>query len=484
MTLPRGLLDQPQRGRRQDRLHRRAKRSSAPADEAQCPEYSKVGTVDARQLGAAGADPRRHLPRRAAARQPLPALPHRRRLRDPRQARRHGRPGPADRAARGRLRGPAAGAVPEFNMHFFGSERGLLATPDPVRHLPGRNAPSCPGTRRSPNQTLDPVLHARLRPRRRALPERPAPVRARRSRPASPTTPPAPTRPSAIESTRPDGDQNLAGARRSRRRPASRDARGRPLLPRGGARRAREPERYAGLAEQRVAGLPGREPGRHRDRRRRRRHPPALPPAATSTSPAHTRARRSAWWSSCPRSPGPTTSATSSSAPRSTSTRPRPRSRRSPTRCRRSSTASRCGCARSRSTSTGPDFTLNPTNCDPFAVGATMLGDRRRAGRASSPHFQVANCANLAVRAEAEPEADRRPQAARPPGDPRDAAPPAPGEANIAPGLGHAAEGRAARQRPHRHALHPARSSPPTPARRGSLIGTASRYNAAARRSR
>ena len=41
-----------------------------------------------------------------------------------------------------------------------------------------------------------------------------------------------------------------------------------------------------------------------------------------------------------------------------------------------------------------PNFTLNPTNCDPFAVGATAYGDQG-AQVARSTHFQVANCADL-----------------------------------------------------------------------------------------
>ena len=41
-----------------------------------------------------------------------------------------------------------------------------------------------------------------------------------------------------------------------------------------------------------------------------------------------------------------------------------------------------------------PGFTLNPTNCDPFSVGASVSGDE---GASASPsaHFQVANCADL-----------------------------------------------------------------------------------------
>ena len=41
-----------------------------------------------------------------------------------------------------------------------------------------------------------------------------------------------------------------------------------------------------------------------------------------------------------------------------------------------------------------PNFTVNPTNCDPFQVNATITGDQ--GGAASfAPHFQVANCSVL-----------------------------------------------------------------------------------------
>ena len=42
-----------------------------------------------------------------------------------------------------------------------------------------------------------------------------------------------------------------------------------------------------------------------------------------------------------------------------------------------------------------PNFALNPTNCDPFAVDATAFGDQGAQGSMES-HFQVANCGKLA----------------------------------------------------------------------------------------
>ncbi len=42
-----------------------------------------------------------------------------------------------------------------------------------------------------------------------------------------------------------------------------------------------------------------------------------------------------------------------------------------------------------------PDFALNPTNCEPLTSNATVTGDEG-ATAALAPHFQVGNCANLA----------------------------------------------------------------------------------------
>lgn len=44
-----------------------------------------------------------------------------------------------------------------------------------------------------------------------------------------------------------------------------------------------------------------------------------------------------------------------------------------------------------------PGFALNPTNCDPFAINATLAGDEG-ARSAQGTHFQVANCAALPFR--------------------------------------------------------------------------------------
>ena len=57
-----------------------------------------------------------------------------------------------------------------------------------------------------------------------------------------------------------------------------------------------------------------------------------------------------------------------------------------------------------------PNFTLNPTNCDPLSVDAQVFGDEG-AVSTSSTHFQVANCGALpfapkfALRFSAQPSA-------------------------------------------------------------------------------
>ena len=65
-----------------------------------------------------------------------------------------------------------------------------------------------------------------------------------------------------------------------------------------------------------------------------------------------------------------------------------------------------------------PGFTLNPTNCDPFAVESVLFGKRRRRGTQGS-YFQAANCATLKYGPKLTLEAERRRRPPRTPGDPR-----------------------------------------------------------------
>ena len=75
------------------------------------------------------------------------------------------------------------------------------------------------------------------------------------------------------------------------------------------------------------------------------------------------------------------TSATSSSGPRSTSIPPTPRSPRSPIRCPQILDGIPLRLRSIRINLDRPDFTLNPTNCDPFSVERQDRRRRRRRGR-------------------------------------------------------------------------------------------------------
>ena len=66
-----------------------------------------------------------------------------------------------------------------------------------------------------------------------------------------------------------------------------------------------------------------------------------------------------------------------------------------------------------------PEFTLNPTNCEPLATEGTIAGSEGAAAKASS-HFQAAQLRRPRVRPEAGPAALRRRQPPRPSGDQRD----------------------------------------------------------------
>ena len=115
-------------------------------EEAQCPEFSKVGTDSIDQLGAAGADLGRDLPRRSAARQSLPDLPHRRRLRAPTSSSPgSAQPRPADRPADGHLRRPAADAADRIQPPLLRLRARPAGDADPVRHLRGQHRHSCRG---------------------------------------------------------------------------------------------------------------------------------------------------------------------------------------------------------------------------------------------------------------------------------------------------------------------------------------------------
>ena len=299
-------------------------------------------------------------------------------------------------------------------MHFFGSERGLLATPTQCGTYPVESE-FVPWNTALDLRAHDQPHHHRLGPERHA---------AARAAPG----PFAPELEAGVADTTAGVHSPFSAGRQARRRrpepdrpqrhdPAGLrgDPEGHPVLPGGGDRDGSATPAYPGLAEQADAGLPGREPGRHRRRRRRRRDPAALLPGKVYLA-------------------GPYKGAPLSLvvvAPRRL--RPlRPRQRRGPGR----GLASTRSPPRSPTVSDPlpqilegiplrtrsiqidldrPNFALNPTNCDPFAVDATITGDEGGVGAAGVP-LPGRQLRRPALRAEAQPEAQRRRQAARPPG--------------------------------------------------------------------
>ena len=100
--------------------------------------------------------PRLRLPRPAPTRQPLPHLLRRQRLRHPHQARRNRHREPRTGRLTISLTELPQTPLTSFYMHFFGSERGLLATPTQCGEYPVK--PPSPLGLNPPNPNLHPVL--------------------------------------------------------------------------------------------------------------------------------------------------------------------------------------------------------------------------------------------------------------------------------------------------------------------------------------
>ena len=118
-----------------------------------------------------------------------------------------------------------------------------------------------------------------------------------------------------------------------------------------------------------------------------------------------------------------------------------------------------------------PNFTLNPTNCDPFSVDTLVFGDQGSTsiGVEPLPGFQLPE---PRFRSAYRPEADRQHEAPRPSGadghsDGRSR------RSEHPPRHGDDAQDRAPRERPHPHHLHAGSSSLSMPARAQSVYGTA-----------
>ena len=161
--LPRGVLDQSRRRRRQGLLlgrlrHVRHDRGSA------VPAVLEDRNRVVAQLGPARRAARVDLHRRPAARQPLPHHRHGRRLRHPHQAPWHGAARPADRPADASpSRTCPRRRSPNFSDALLRLRAGAAGDPDALRDLPGRDQLH-PLGRLSPRSAVDPVLRDHLRP--------------------------------------------------------------------------------------------------------------------------------------------------------------------------------------------------------------------------------------------------------------------------------------------------------------------------------
>ena len=440
-------------------------RSADPRTRGQCPEFSKIGTVEDRQLGAA----RRRSTGRSTSASRCPGTAYRivltaDGLRDPHEARRHDRK-PTRRPGSSRSASPNLPQSPltEFDMHIFGSERGSLATPSQCGTYPVESdlralelGGSEPGPRTASSRSTSGPNGSPARARRATS--------RRASKPAASNTTAGMYTPFnlasiAMTATRTAQPGRGHDATRLRRLPARR-----PVLPAVGDRPARLDPLYSGVAEQATPACPAASQDRHGHRRRRRRLPAAarrrqgLPRRPIQRRAAEPRGRRPGRVRPLrPRQWSP-------SGPRSSSTRSPARSASTPTRCRRSSRGSRCARRLLDVNLDRPDFTFNPTNCDPFAVTSSIFGDEGGAARRGE-RFQVANCASLPYGPNAGDLPAGQSQTARPPGDPRRASTRAPGKRTSKSISVLLPKGSLLDNTPHRHDLHPGRVRRRTPAR-------------------
>ena len=402
----RGLLDQPERAPTARRPAPTPKRPSGPQLPAQLPRVLQ------------GRHPRRSTARRCPA--PIPGAIY---LGEPLPGNRTGSsspptaspptsssPGtvsadPVDRAAGRHLPGPAAEPAPAIQHALLRLRARPARDADPVRHLPGRNRRSSPGTSVLPDQNSTQFFTLDSGPNGGALPGPPARLRPDASRPAARTTPPAPT-PVLAELDRDDGEQNLTAARRHDaaglpRRPC----RG-PLLPGGGARGAGR-SRYPASPEQDSSPpLPGRQPGRHRRRRRGRR--------ATTPSTSPGKVYLAGPYKGAPLSLAVVTPAVSGPydlgnvvvrVRRSTSTPSTAQVTRdlrpAPADHRRDPAAAALGPDQPRP----PELHPQPDQLRPVLGRRHGLRRPRRDRQPRASRFQVANCAALPFAPEAQPQA-------------------------------------------------------------------------------
>ncbi len=342
-------------------------------------------------------------------------------------------------------------------MHFFGSERGTLATPTACGTYPVTTTftpwdSSLPALTSSQFFTLD------------SGPEgQPCPGPVRPFSPtfqaASPSHVPGAHSPFEVELRRPDGDQNLAGLTVQTPPGFSGTLKGIPVLPQAASIQLSNPL-YSGLAELAAPLCPAAS-----------QIGTAVGGVGAGTQPLYVPGKvyLAGPYKGAPLSllvvlpsvsgPYDLGNAVVRAAIRSIKDRPGDDGLRSTAADHRRYPAA--DPRRSGSISTGPDSPQPDQLRPPLS---RCPGDRNEGATANhSNHFQLANCRGCRL-SRSFHEAERRSQSSRPPGHPRRAHRATRGSQPAAH-LGHPAQGRAPRQLAHRHDLHPG------PVRAGRLPG-------------
>ena len=294
-------------------------------EEARCPEFAKIGTLEVHSPVLPGV-----LPGAIYIGKPLPSERYRLfiafdgfgvHVKLPGSA----HPDPQTGQLVTEFRNLPQFPFEDFDLHFFGAEHGILATPTRCGAYPVTTEFE-PWDAALPDQTSTQFFTLDSGPNGSACPNGPRPF-APGFKAASATNTAGSHTAFSLDLTRQDGEQNLSALNVTTPPGFSASLKGVPYCPEPAIAAAATPG-YSGLAESEHPSCPAASLVGEAIAGAGAAPIPSTPPAR-STSPAPTRAPPSASSSSPRRSPAPMTSATFSSAPRFTSTRPPPRSPRS-----------------------------------------------------------------------------------------------------------------------------------------------------------
>ena len=122
---------------------------------------------------------------------------------------------------------------------------------------------------------------------------------------------------------------------------------------------------------------------------------------------------------------------------------------------------------------TAPNFTVNPTNCDPFTVNSALTGGRRRRRRPLDVPFQVANCTDLPSTRSSASSSPARPSAPATPALTATLTQPKPGVRELQPRPGRRCRTPSSSTRNTSRRSARGSSSPPRTARRPRCYGHA-----------